>query len=169
MSESENPTLTTQHGRYWGYALAALVLVLDQASKLYVLHGMGLVQGVRVPMIPTIDFTLVWNYGISYGLFQQSSDWGRWILVALTSIVTIILTIWLTRSHKLWLSIALGILIGGAIGNLIDRVLYGAVIDFVLFHISTFEWYVFNVADAAIVAGVLGLLYDSMRGESPAQ
>src|SRR6185503_969966 len=104
--------------------------------------------------------------GISYGLFQQDSELGQWVLFGLKVAAVILLCVWLARASCRLTALGLGLIIGGAVGNAIDRVLHGAVVDFVLFHIRTatfsFNWYVFNLADAAIVAGVVGLLYESL-------
>jgi signal peptidase II len=111
---------------------------------------------------------LTWNPGISYGLFPQDTDFGRYTLLALKTGAVAILWVWLARAETKLTALSLGLIIGGAFGNAIDRVAYGAVMDFVLFHIDTetvkFAWYVFNLADAAIVAGVIGLLYESFFG-----
>ncbi len=106
---------------------------------------------------------LVWNRGISYGLFQQHSEAGRWFLIVFSLAAAVGLSIWAWRSGERLLSLALGLIAGGAIGNMIDRILYGAVLDFAHLHWGDFSWYVFNIADAAIVAGVGLLLYDSVR------
>ena len=104
---------------------------------------------------------MVWNRGISYGLFQQHEDWGRYGLVLLSVAAAIGMGVWLARARTIVLALALGLLIGGALGNALDRFLYGAVADFVLLYWIPFFPYVFNVADLAIVAGVALLLYDS--------
>ena len=102
--------------------------------------------------------------GGAYGLFQQEGDFGRWLLVAVKAGAAVLFVLWLRRAESRLVAASLGLLIGGAIGNGIDRVLHGAVIDFVSFHASGWHWYVFNLADAAIVAGVIGLLYDAVKG-----
>jgi signal peptidase II len=118
---------------------------------------------VREPvrLTPFLDLIVVWNRGISYGLFQQHTDLGRWILVAVSLVAAAALTIWIRRTRGKLLAASLGLIVGGAIGNVIDRLAYGAVFDFIHIHVGSFSWYVFNVVDAAIVAGVVGLLYDS--------
>jgi signal peptidase II len=143
-------------------ALTALAtLVLDQASKLYFLFVDPLSAREPIRLAPFLDLIVVWNRGISYGLFQQHTEFGRWALVALSIAAAVGLSVWLARATNRLLGAALGLIIGGAIGNAIDRIAYGAVFDFVHFHVGSFSWYVFNIADAAIVAGVVGLLYDS--------
>jgi len=144
-------------------ALTALVtLALDQASKLYLLFGYELPLKEPVVLAPFLELIVVWNRGISYGLFQQDSELGRWALFAVMIAAAVGLSVWMVRATSRLLAASLGLIVGGAIGNAIDRVAYGAVFDFVHFHVGSFSWYVFNVADAAIVAGVVGLVYDSL-------
>ncbi len=147
----------------WIGLLAGLAILLaDQASKLWLLFVYDLPLRAPVTLTPFLEFTVVWNRGISYGLLQQESDLGRWLLVAVSIVAAIGLGIWAWRAPRRFLAVSLGLVVGGAIGNAIDRVAYGAVFDFVHIHAGSFSWYVFNVADAAIVAGVAGLLYDSL-------
>jgi signal peptidase II len=140
--------------------------LLDQASKLWVLHGLELQARGVLTVAPMFDFVFTRNRGISYGLFQQDGDLGRWVLVGIKVVAVFVLWAWLARSRLRLTALALGLIIGGAIGNAVDRVAYGYVVDFILFHIDTaqgrFNWYVFNLADAAIVAGVAALLYESL-------
>ncbi|MEP0232811.1 signal peptidase II [Roseibium sp.] len=143
--------------------IALIGLVLDQASKLWLLYSFNLAQAGPVAVVPVLDIVLVWNRGISYGLFQQDGDFGRWILAIGTVAATIGLWIWSVRAETRFLALALALIVGGAIGNGIDRLAYGAVVDFVHFHVGTFSWYVFNLADVWIVAGVAGLLYDGIK------
>ncbi len=144
-----------------GFALAVLTLVADQATKLYTLFVFDLPVREPVRLTPFLDLMVVWNRGISYGLFQQNSDLGRWVLIVVSILAAIGLSFWISRAAGRVLALSLGLIVGGALGNVIDRLAYGAVFDFIQFHIGSWSWYVFNVADAAIVAGVLGLLYDS--------
>jgi signal peptidase II len=144
-----------------GAASALLTLVLDQISKLYTLFVYDLPVREPVRLTPFLDLIVVWNQGISYGLFQQSTELGRWVLVAVSLAASLALSLWIRRTEGRILAASLGLIVGGAIGNVIDRVAYGAVFDFIHLHAGSFSWYVFNVADAAIVAGVVGLLYDS--------
>lgn len=152
-------------GRQSGFVLVVALagLVLDQASKLWLLHGFGLAGRGPVPLLPILDLTLVWNRGISYGLFQQDGAIGRWGLAAATLIAAVGLWIWSVRASHRFLALALALVISGAIGNGIDRLAYGAVVDFIHFHVGDFSWYVFNFADVWIVAGVCGLLYDGLK------
>lgn len=144
-----------------GYAAASIVLGADQASKLFLLFAYDLPLQEPLSLGPFLDLIVVWNRGISYGLFQQHSDIGRWLLVVVSLMASVALVVWIGRSGRRFLALALGLLCGGALGNAIDRVAYGAVFDFVHLHVGRYSWYVFNVADVAIVAGVVGLLYDS--------
>ena len=155
----------------FGVAVAVIACAIDQASKLWLLNVFDLANRGIVHVMPFLDFVLTWNTGISYGLFPQDSDFGRYVLLALKAAAVMILWVWLSRAELRLTALALGLIIGGAVGNAIDRVLYGAVADFVLFHLTTktfnFVWYVFNLADAAIVAGVIGLLYEYALGVAP--
>lgn len=142
------------------------VVAIDQAVKLWLLFGYDLETRGAVRLLPFLDLVPVWNTGISYGLFPQDGPFGRWLLLSVKVVAVVLLAIWLSRATSRLTAVALGLIIGGAIGNAIDRLAYGAVFDFVLLHISTasisFRWYVFNIADVAIVAGVLGLLYEAV-------
>jgi len=153
---------------HFGVVVAIIVCAIDQASKLWLLNAFDLADRGIVHITPFLDFVLTWNTGISYGLFPQDSDLGRCVLLGLKAAAVVVLWVWLARAELKLTALALGLIIGGALGNGIDRVVYGAVVDFVLFHITTesfnFVWYVFNLADAAIVAGVIGLLYESFLG-----
>lgn len=153
--------VTSAGGRAGAVALLILVIVVDQATKFWVL-GLGLANG-PMEVTPFLDLTLVMNRGISYGLFQQDGV-GRWVLVAATVAASLALAAWLWRAKRPAVRLGLGAIVGGAIGNLIDRAVYGAVVDFVHLHYGSFSWYVFNVADAAIVLGVAALLLDGLVG-----
>jgi signal peptidase II len=147
-----------------GFAVSIAVFVADQASKLWILRGLELRPGDRLELTPFLDFALTYNRGISYGLFQQESESGRWVLILLTLVATVLFTFWMTRTHSRLVAVALALLVGGAAGNVLDRMVYGAVVDFVSLHAFGWRWYVFNLADASIVAGVLGLMYDAVSG-----
>jgi signal peptidase II len=149
----------------FGFATAAVVCLLDQASKVYLLFVHDLAAN-PVRLGPFFDFVLARNTGISYGLFQTDSPLGQWVLLGFKAFAVVALWLWLANARNRLAALSLGLIIGGAIGNGIDRLAYGWVADFVFFHISganwRFNWYVFNLADVAIVAGVLGLLYESL-------
>jgi signal peptidase II len=148
-----------------GALILVVTLVLDQASKLALMFVVDIAAVQPIRLAPVLDIILVWNRGISYGLFQQDSELGRWVLIVGSVAAAIALGVWMARTQRRLLAASLGLIAGGAIGNAVDRIVWGAVLDFVHFHVGTFSWYVFNVADAAIVAGVAGLLYDSLIGE----
>ncbi|QUS41269.1 signal peptidase II [Tardiphaga alba] len=148
-----------------GLIVAVATLILDQASKLWLLYGFDLGHRGLVKVLPFFDLILAWNTGISYGWFSDSGPMGQVALLAFKVVAVIALTVWMVRAETRLATIALGLIIGGAIGNAIDRLAYGAVVDFALLHAEiggkTYNWYVFNLADVAIVAGVAALLYDS--------
>ena len=148
---------------FTGAALAVATVVCDQLHKAWMITIFGDTQRPKITVTPFFDLVLVWNRGISYGLFKQNSDAGRWVLIGFAVAAAIALTYWLAQLQTRLAAASVGLIIGGALGNAIDRVHYGAVADFFSFHVSGFNWYVFNLADVAIVAGVVGLLYDSFK------
>ena len=152
-----------------GLLAAVAVLALDQASKLWLLFVFDIGHRGAVRVTPFFDLVLAWNTGISYGWFQNEGATGQAILLAVKAVAVIVLAIWMTRARTLLATVALGLIIGGAVGNAIDRLAYGSVVDFALLHLQfggkPFNWYVFNLADVAIVAGVAALLYDSYVGD----
>jgi len=154
-----------ERGPYFGFglAIAAIVFALDQFTKYAVLYGLDLAARGKIYLAPFADFVLAMNRGISYGLFPQDGELGRWVLFAIKIAASVLFFFWLRRAGSKVVAAALGLLIGGALGNAFDRAIQGAVVDFVSLHAFGFRWYVFNLADAAIVAGVFGLLYDALR------
>jgi signal peptidase II len=151
-----------------GVIAGLAVLALDQATKLWLLFVFDITQRGAVKVTPFFDLVLAWNVGISFGWFQSDSPLAQIALMVIKAVAVIVLAIWMARARTLVATLGLGLIIGGAIGNAIDRFAYGAVVDFALFHLriggNTFSWYVFNLADVAIVAGVAALLYDSFLG-----
>ncbi len=149
-----------------GLVCAAGALALDQASKLILLYGFGffyMSPGEHVPVLPFFDLVMVWNPGVSYGLFAAHSMLGRVLLVLLALAAIAGLTWWLWNTTRLAFAVGLGLVIGGAIGNnLIDRLIYGKVADFFHFYALGYDWYVFNIADCAITLGVAAILYDAL-------
>lgn len=156
------------------YALALAVLVIDQLSKLWVLRGLfparcpGFVAdastnaGCSVELLPVLSLSMVWNRGVSFGLLQAQQDAARWGLAIFSAGVAVLLILWARKVRRPLLATALGLVIGGAIGNLIDRVRFGAVADFIdVSGLGFFPW-VFNVADSAITVGVILLIADSL-------
>jgi len=155
----------------FGLMVAALVLIADQASKNWVLYSLGFVECPNCMSVEVTSFfnlTMVWNEGISYGLFPADSPGEKWLLIGFSLLMALILTSWMVRADGRWLGLGLGLVIGGAVGNVIDRFIYGAVVDFFHFHAFGYSWYVFNVADAAIVLGVGAILIDAVfMGRAP--
>jgi signal peptidase II len=148
-------------------AVVLLTIAIDQLHKWWMLSVYDIEAKGRVVVGPYLDLVYVKNIGISYSLFNQESMSGQYLLVAFAVIASIGLWLWLnwSRGSRL-MALSLGLIIGGALGNAIDRLRLGGVADFFSFHAYGFHWYVFNIADVAIVAGVIGLLYESFRGES---
>ncbi len=149
-----------------GLIAALLVLVADQASKWWILEVLQLERLRQVVLLPVLNLTMVWNYGVTFGLLTGFGEWGPLILAAVALAVVMALMVWLHRAESRMVAVAIGAIAGGAVGNVIDRVRFGAVVDFLHAHIETrwgdFSWYVFNVADAAIVCGVATLVIDSL-------
>jgi signal peptidase II len=150
-----------------GLTVAVATALADQASKFWLLYVFDLPDRFRYAVTPFVDLVLTWNTGISYGLFPQRGLVGAWALLAFKVAAVVLLWMWLARASSRLTAVSLALILGGAIGNAIDRLHWPGVMDFVLFHFETesfsFRWYVFNLADLAIVAGVVGLLYDSLR------
>ncbi len=144
-----------------GLAVTLLALTADQASKKWLLFTYDIDQRQPVRLGPYLDIVLAWNRGISYSLFTSHSRQGRLILLAVTLAAVVALSVWLWRARTTLTTVALGLLIGGALGNAYDRYAYGAVADFIHFHAGRFSWYVFNGADVAITAGVVLLIWES--------
>ncbi|MDO9431888.1 MAG: signal peptidase II [Phenylobacterium sp.] len=148
------------------YALALFVIIADQLSKHWILFVYDLPARFSVPIAGPFSLTMVWNRGVSFGLFRADADLVRWLLSAFSIIVAIVLAVWARKTERPFMAIGLGLVIGGAIGNVIDRIRFGAVADFLDFQRLGFFPWVFNVADSAITIGVVFLLLDSMRKES---
>jgi signal peptidase II len=141
------------------YAVAAAVFLGEQISKWIVLGPLDLRTVGLIELLPIFDLRYTENHGISLGLFQATSDMMRWILVAATSAIAVGVAYWITREEKKWDQIALGLVLGGALGNILDRVRHGYVVDFADLHFGEFRpFFIFNVADAAISIGVVILL-----------
>ncbi len=148
-----------------GLAVALLILIADQVSKYFLLDLMQQnPQGIVIT--PFFNLVLVWNTGVSFGLFQEDSTTRSWTLIGLAVAMLVWLLVWLWRAQGRLVAAALGLIIGGAIGNIIDRYRFGAVFDFLDFHVFGWHWPAFNVADSAIVVGVCLLLLDGFRPRS---
>jgi signal peptidase II len=154
----------------WAWLALAVVLstvAIDQAHKWWMLSVYDIEAKGHVEVLPFLDLVFVKNIGVSYSLFNQESTAGQYLLGAFAVAASIGLWLWLNLSKgSRIMAISLGLIIGGALGNAIDRLHLGGVADFFSLHAYDFHWYVFNIADVAIVAGVLGLLYESFWGES---
>jgi len=145
-----------------GGIIAALVILLDQWSKALVLNHWPQAREVPVPMIPTLDLAINWNRGVSFSMGNNLGDADKYVFVALSLLVTIGLVVWIARGVKPLVLTALGMIIGGALGNAWDRIRYGAVEDFIYFHVGNFHWPVFNLADSAICVGAGLMIFDSL-------
>jgi signal peptidase II len=147
-----------------GLAAAAIVLAADQASKWYVRDVLHLPERGTLPVLPVLNLTMVWNRGVTFGLLDAAGPWAAPLLVLGALAIVAALGVWLWRAERWPVAAALGAIAGGAVGNVIDRLRFGAVVDFIHAHAFGWSWYVFNVADAAIVCGVAVLILDGMRG-----
>lgn len=146
-----------------GIGLAALTLVLDQATKWLVLFWV-MDPPRTIPVLPFLDLVIVWNRGVSFGMFGGGTV-PPWAFVVLSGVISIALLVWLRRAESLWTQMAIGLVIGGAIGNVVDRILFGAVFDFIDVHVAGWHWPAFNLADSAITLGVVLLLVESLLPE----
>lgn len=146
-----------------GHLVAVLTFALDQATKWYVMDVLRIAQQPRPCVLPFLDIVLVWNPGISFGMLQSGSALAPLLLTAFAVVVVIGLIIWMARSRSALLAVALGLAVGGAIGNVVDRLRWGRVLDFLFVHLGTFDWWpVFNIADAAIVVGFFLIVLDGL-------
>ena len=143
-----------------GLALAVLILIADQLSKWWVLVRLDLPALGDVPVLPGLDFTMVWNHGVTFGLLQAGSGGGHLLLGLMALAITLLLVSWMHRTDSRLVAGGLGMIVGGAVGNIVDRLRYGAVVDFIRAHALGLSWYVFNVADACIVCGIGVLLIE---------
>lgn len=151
--------------RFWWLAL--LVLIADQLSKVWVIKNFSL--GESVSLLPVFNFTYARNYGAAFSFLGDAGGWQRWLFTAIAVVVTVILSVWLSRlkSSQWKLSLALVLIVAGAVGNLIDRSLYGYVVDFL--HVFYQDWHypIFNIADCAITIGAGLLIWDSFSPDEP--
>ena len=157
-------SLINRHG-WTAYGLALSIIVLDQLTKHWILFVYDLPARISEQVAGPFFLTMVWNQGVSFGLLRADDDLGRWLLVAFSVLVAIALAVWARRADRTMMALALGLVIGGAIGNAIDRARFGAVADFLDFSRLYFPW-VFNIADAAISVGVVLLLIDGFRRDA---
>ena len=147
--------------RLLGFLVAAVTLAVDQGHKIWMLDIFDIAAHQPVALTPFLDLVMAWNPGISYSLLSAETPEGRLALLALSLSATLLLGVWLWRAPRRITTVGLGLIVGGALGNAWDRFAYGAVADFFHFHVGGFHWYIFNLADVAIVAGVGLLLYES--------
>ena len=156
-----------------GLAIAILVLVADQATKWAILDAMRPAGEMATPfaaaapmrVLPILDLALVWNRGISFGVGNTGSGWNVIVFAALAIAIGAVLLGWMTRAKRAPLVLALGFVVGGAAGNLVDRLRFGAVVDFVYVHVGAFDWFpAFNLADSSITIGAVLLAIDSLFG-----
>ena len=163
---------TLSRNRWLGLALAALVLIADQAVKWWVTGPLALREvGDQIVINPIFNLTRTNNYGVSLGIFIAHSDAMRWALVTMTAAIALVVLVWLLRERKLGEIVPLGMVLGGALGNIRDRVSFGHVIDYADLHFGSFQpFLVFNLADAAITIGVVIILARSfLIREKPPQ
>lgn len=156
-----------------GLLLAAVVVVLDQLGKLWVVEGLMRPPGVEntpfhtphaIEVAPFLDLVMAWNRGVSFGMFNNEGPYNALVLIVLALAIVAVLVVWMYRTRERLLVISLGLIIGGALGNVIDRIRFGAVADFIDVHIAGYHWPAFNLADSAITIGALLLLADALFG-----
>jgi signal peptidase II len=141
-----------------GYGIALLVFIIDQLSKYWIVNIVRLPEVGSIDVLPFFRLTFVGNVGVSMGMFTAQSDAGRWLLVAVTATIASVVAVWIAREKQRLDVVALGLVLGGAVGNIVDRVRFGYVVDFLHFFWGDRSFWVFNIADAAITCGVLLLL-----------
>jgi len=149
----------SRHGLL-AYAIGLLVVVLDQATKAWVLYGLDLPRRLKIELSPVFDLTMVWNRGMSFGFLGDHGEVSRWGFSVFAVLVAALVAWWARKADKVSFAACLGLLMGGAIGNVIDRIRFGAVVDFLDFSGLWFPW-VFNIADAAITVGAALILYEA--------
>tara|TARA_R110002074_G_scaffold11834_2_gene43903 strand:- start:150 stop:644 length:495 start_codon:yes stop_codon:yes gene_type:complete len=157
--------LSAVRRRLVGFALAALILVLDQVTKQWALDALTNPY-TRITVTDWWEMVLVWNRGVSFGLFGGGGV-PPLALAAVTGAIAVVVAVWLLRSITWMTTIAAGLILGGAIGNIIDRLVHGAVVDFVRWHAYGYSWPVLNIADSAISVGVGLLIVESLFGGKP--
>jgi len=156
--------------RILGLVIAAAIFLLDQAIKALMIGPLRLEQVRHIELIPIFDLTWTQNYGVSLGLFTATSDAGRWLLVAGTAVISLVVIVWMMRERLLGDIVPLALILGGALGNILDRILHGYVVDYADLHFGSFRpFLIFNLADAAITIGVVIILARSLfMREKPA-
>jgi signal peptidase II len=145
-----------------GLLAASAVLVADQASKWWVLEVLHLPEVGQIVLLPVLNLTMVFNRGVTFGLLNGFGQWSSVALAGVALAVVAALGLWLRRAESPLVAVALGTIAGGAVSNVIDRLRFGAVVDFIHAHVGGWSWYVFNLADAAIVCGVAALVLEGL-------
>jgi signal peptidase II len=169
-------------GPLTGFVLAAAIIISDQLSKWAVMEhilrpfdggtGMtltgwlmdapGRLPFIRIDVLPFFNWVMVWNKGVSFGLLQTDSPYGPALMIGLALVICTVFAVWLFRTERMFIIVSIGLVIGGAVGNIIDRVRFGAVADFVDLHAFGYHWPAFNLADAAICAGIAFIVIDGL-------
>ncbi|HLI22388.1 MAG TPA: signal peptidase II [Stellaceae bacterium] len=153
----------------FGLIVAVVVVAADQASKAWILSFFASRSGEPIaPVLPIFNLVLTGNRGMSFGLFNNNDAMNTAVFTVVAAIIVVALLVWLRRAQNGLIRLALGLIVGGAIGNVIDRLARGAVVDFLDFHVGAWHWYAFNLADAAICLGVAALLLDGLLGRPKA-
>lgn len=149
--------------RYWrqGLLIAGVTIILDQLTKWWIVFEVMSPPRV-IPVFPSFNLVMGWNRGVSFGMFDSDSPQNQWLLVALALVIVVVLLVWMKRAESRLVTIAIGLIVGGAIGNVIDRLHFGAVADFLDFYIGAYHWPAFNVADTGITVGAVVLVLDSL-------
>jgi len=145
-------------------ALIAAVIACDQISKAWLYSYLSATGRRAIEVLPVLNLVAVWNYGVSFGVFNEGPSTGSWAFVGLALVIVVILAAWVARADRILPAVALGLVIGGALGNVIDRVRQGAVFDFIDLHAFGVHFWAFNIADSGISGGVVLLLIDSLFG-----
>lgn len=147
-----------------GLIVAVIVFLADQFCKLYMVDGVniGAMEG-GIEVLPFFKLVMVWNYGISFGMFADADEWRKFFLIGVAVSITLVMLYWLLKAQNWQSACGLGLVIGGAMGNVVDRFRWGAVADFFYFHYESWYWPAFNIADAAIFLGVVLLCWDSVK------
>lgn len=175
MSQGKADASPAARFRLWGPAsalglvTAVFAFAADQAHKWWMLEVYRIAERGRVEITSFFDLVMAWNKGVSYGLFAQHGDLGRLVLIGVSLLAVGGLLVWLGNAATRLSGLAIGLIVGGALGNITDRFVHGAVADFFHFHYAGFSWYIFNIADVAIVAGVIGLMLDWLRAPGEGQ
>ena len=145
----------------FGLIIAVVCVAIDQASKWWLMDLLDKAGG-PIEVLPFFNLVMVWNPGVSFGMFQSGSPWAPWILSGLAMVIVVVLARWLAQAEHKFVATGLGLVIGGAIGNVIDRMVWGRVADFFDVHVNAWHWPAFNIADAVIVIGAVIMVLDGL-------